>query len=378
MIDREDLQDYRPPGAHLESTRGEYLQFFCADHLPAMGSAIAVKEPGGQVLYAVILRHLGGRRIEAWLPGGAQGLDTDAEVTLMDEPAGFFATPGEPISITPDLLRPAQPGDFLFWTDPPKMVDLDPDRSALPVGLTAVDLLAPINRGGLHLIIDSSTDGGAARFLAQQLQEILAPETVLCCGSSLTSGDMPSFVIDPGGDLLRHIGALQVALALGEPLRSRGEALAFIELPALDLTGHYSGESPALRRGIPEIVDRLGRHLASTRQSRITTLLALHLPAQATGLDDVIETLRLGDVDATIHIDRQGRFDPRRSSSRAALGDEEMEHRSQLLYHLDVAHRARDKASLLGEEELTDSERTSLQVLEGLRIPIPPTSSAPS
>ena len=76
----------------------------------------------------------------------------------------------------------------------------------------------------------------------------------------------------------------------------------------------------------------------------------------------------VGDVDAQIYIDDQGRFDPYRSTSDAELDDEARRDQEKLLSVLSRAAAARDKSAMLGEFGLDEAEEQVLEKAEALRV----------
>lgn len=373
MVDDVALEDYRAPEPQIESVDGDRLRIYCGDQLPPIGAAVAIFADDGDEsspIYAVVERHVGARRIDAWLPLRPDGIEAGLPVEPGDQPAGFSLPPSdEPLVFDPKMVRPAADGDVALWPTPPDWTQLDPRREALPIGIDAVDTLAPLCRGGVNLLIDTSEDMAASPRIAQRLEKALSPRAILVATDrpkkySSPTDDERLRRIDSPSSKASHIASLQLVIALASRLRNAGPAMAVIDLPRLH-PSHDDGDSASTSSPadstLSSLIDRLGRHLVSTDEGSITTLLVLRLPAEVPGLAEIVETLDLGDVDATIHIDVRGRFAPRRSTSDAELDDDLQARRRQLLQTLDRAQRARDKSALLGDVELTDADRSALE-----------------
>lgn len=369
MIDEESIRGYQTPTPKIESVDGDHLSAFCGDDIPALGSAVAIESETEETRYAVVERHSGARRIDLWLPGAPDWVQAGTPIRPTHKPAGFARPQSESLTTGADLFRPLQEGDIVLWPDAPKMMELDGKRPALILGIDALDTLAPIAGGGVNLVINAADDAEIFSRLARRTLAEIEPATSLLATSSDVTPDpeTKAFRIDPSASLHDNIAALQVVIALGAALRHSGTSVALVDLPRLRQTGYEPPDLSAPAFGLPQIIDRLGRHLVSTTDGSITTILHLRIADELQGLSDIIETLNLGDVDSLIYIDSHGRFDPERSTSRADIDDATATRRHNYLQTLSLARRAREKSAIFGEHDLDPAEKKALETVEALR-----------
>lgn len=378
MVDHDTLRDYRPPQPALESFSGEGLVLYCGDDLPSIGTAAAVIGPDDHRLWTVVQRHAGARRVHAWSFATPDWLAPGLPIELTDRPAGFALPRDGVLRFDEEMIRPLGADDdgLPLWPEAPQWAELDPKRPSLNLGIDVLDVLAPIADGGLNLIVDTSSDDAVFHHLATRLFEAAEPRSLLVTAedSPLLSKPSPSFHLPPRSGVQGHIAALQCTIALATELRQTPSSLAVVELPPISSPPEFdaSNANKGPRSGIADIVARLGRHLVSTKDGRITTVLRLHVPQDPTGLGAIIDTLSLGDVDATLFVDGDGRFHPGRSHSRADVDDATALRRRELLQTLELAGRARDKSAIFGDQELTDAERRALEDSQTLRPSLMP------
>lgn len=373
IVDRDSLENYRPPGPAIETVDGDRLRIFCGDEIPPIGSAVGV-DIGDRTLWAVVDRHIGARRIAAWLPLCPDEVTPGMAVEISHCPAGFEFPDENPLRPTSSLLRPAAAEDILFWSKAPRWSDLDTTPRPLPVGLEPIDTLCAIARGGINLIVDHSEDRRGCTAVAHLIRSTLAAPRQLFVTDQHDNLGRPDqtirqWRIDSGATVRRQIPALQIAIAMAAELRKSTTALALIDLPRLQSTdvGHKPATGSAPPAGLPEIIDRLGHHLASTKEVDITTVLCLHVPPSLGGLADIIETLRLGDVDTTLVIDADHRFDPSRSHSTVDLDAKTERLRQRHRRSLQLADKAKEKRAIFGDHDLTDAEKRALDEEGALR-----------
>lgn len=370
------IDDYESLTPSVQTVDGDWLRLFCGDDLPSIGEAVAIKKPGeDHRLHAVVRRHAGARRVDAWLPLTPEWVQQGVGIEPTGRPAAFRLP--ESTRLTPhcEVLRPAREGDVPLWTDPPGWHQLSGERPALAVDIDPIDVLAPLCEGGVNLIIDD-TEGAEAFFrLAQAAHGAVTPRRTLVAtaegGDGALSLEKTDWQVDVGDSTRSHIAALQMVIALAGRLRDTRRSLAVVELPVPARTspaGEPRRGGP--RRGIPDIVERLARHLVTTEQASVTSLLLLRPGRREDGLASIIDGLRLGDADATIFIDEQGCFRPRRSRSGAQLDEPTRSRQSRYLRAFDLARRASDKSALFGEQELTDEERDALETARRLRVEV--------
>lgn len=380
MVDNDKIENYRAPETSIESVDGDLIQIYCADSLPPMGAAIAIEAGPEQSdkprLYAMCQRHLGAHRLQAWLPMAPSWITAGLRAEPTDLAAGFSPPDTSALTPNPTIIHPLSTGDIPLWPEAPTWSELAGNSAALSLDIAAIDALAPVCRGGINLIIDTTSSAASSRRLTQTIYQKLSADTVLLCARSDGSGELDAlddaWRITPDGSLPSHIASLQLTIAMASRLREHPFGLTIVELPTFRSSPSESTSPPGKLppQGLPEIIDRLGRHLVSTSTSSLTTVLLLHITDDLSGLGDIIDTLRLGDVDSTIIIDRDGRFAPQRSTSRAGLDDAATKQRKDYLQTLTLAGRAREKATLFGEQELSDAERRAVEACDDLRIQI--------
>jgi F0F1-type ATP synthase beta subunit len=108
-----------------------------------------------------------------------------------------------------------------------------------------------------------------------------------------------------------------------------------------------------------QAVELLGAGLVSTRRGAITTLVRLALPGSS--LEEVAETLSLGEVDAQLMLRSSGRVDASRSRSRSEVSEELMGRRMAAQAALAEADALAERQRIFGSDELTDAERALLE-----------------
>lgn len=375
MIDPESLREYPPSSPSVESVGDRQLVLYCGDDVPDIGTAAAVVGQDCR-LWTVVERHLGARRVETWAPDVPEWLEKGLPVEITDQTAGFDFSPQRPLVASQQPLRPLQPDDdgVPIWPTSCDWTDLDSSRPPVELGVEAVDVMAPLVDGGINLFIDA-TDGDAVfGVLADKIVRTIGPQRLLVRTSTELFDDAPCrrWRIESGGGTAAEIAALQFTVAVSARLRTQSNSLAIVDLPSPTSPSPKAGRHSNSRAprgygtGLAPIVDRLANHLVSTTNARVTTLLRLRVPGSSSGLDTIIDTLSVGDVDATIYVDGDRRFDPRRSRSRAEIDDATRHRRNDFLEALDRASSARDKATIFGDGELTDAERRALDTVDSL------------
>lgn len=360
MTIKDDLTGYQPPKAAVERIDGSRVTCFLGDEQAPLGTALGFLIDH-KTIFGVVERHLGARRAQIWLPTDAELISTDTPLVFSDTPAGFAIPDDRRLDPSDALLRPLQEGDLPLWPPPPALAELTGHRPPLHLGIEPLDILAPLCLGGLTLIVDTTGDDRAFKALAQRALNAAEPDELLLATDLSDLPHSATLQIDPAKSVDQEIFGLQLAMALATSLRSSGSTLALIDLPALAEFNHHGPRSARPGAGLAEIIDRLGRHLVSTHKALMTTLLRLRLSADHRDLAQIIETLHLGDLDGLLYLTSDGRFDPRRSSSRAELDADAQRERQKLLQLLSLASRAEDKSAIFGDLELTDDERLALE-----------------
>ncbi|MFW5968611.1 MAG: PQQ-binding-like beta-propeller repeat protein, partial [Persicimonas sp.] len=204
--------------------------------------------------------------------------------------------------------------------------------------------------------------------VAQRCAEALEAPNAFWIGADGRAADWATHQIRTGDDPRRHLWGVRISMSWAAALRDDGEDVYLCaELPALRATGETDEVEMAMGMSIGQVIDRLGSALASTERAEVTVLLRLPLADSPHGIDEIIETMDVGDADAQIYVDDEGRLDPERSSSDAAVDEEAAAEQRRLRSALGRAKRAEDKASLLGESGLEEAERRALRLRDELR-----------
>ncbi len=364
MVNQQSVNDYSPPTPQVEAVDGDRLRLFCGDELPDVGSAVAIDDAdGARRVYAVCRRHTGARRVDAWLPECPDWVEPGVAIEVTGSKAGFEASPGAVLCAGPELIEPVDGDEIPLWPSAPDWQELSGQRRSIQIGSEPIDALAPICEGGLNLVIDNSGEHRAFAALSRRVAQSISASSGLVCSrnleryDSVVGGDF--WRIDAGSSPSSQIASLQLAVALAAQLRAQASSLAIVELPEIQWPETPTPSPPdrARRDAIADIVGRLGRHLVSVGDRRLTSLLWLQMPDDAPAVETVVDTLRLGDVDATLYIDDEGRFRPQRSSSSADVDGALARRRQQHLKTLQLARSADEKSAIFGDRELSDAQR---------------------
>lgn len=366
-----DLTDYKARTPQITQVMGGSFRAFVGDELPRIGHALGVRSASGDAVFAVVRGHAGGRQVEARLLDVPDWISEGDEVFATGEPAHVSAATEGRVALE-DLRVFAGPDDshrtVPFELRAPDFAELGGTREPLELGFSAVDRLAPPARGGLNLVLDARPESDAFDHLATRCAGALEAPTAIWIASDERAADWASHHLLTGDDARRHLWGLRVSMSWAAALRDDGEDVYLCaELPALRATGETDAVEMAMGMSIGEVIDRLGSALASTDRAEVTALLRLPLADSPHGIDEIIETMDIGDADAQIYIDTEGRLDPERSNSDAAVDDEAAAEQRRLRSALGRAKGAEDKAALLGESGLEESEHRAIALRDELR-----------
>lgn len=369
MFGPQDIDSYEPQGMEVMARNGDYLRIFSPEVNSSVGAAVALHMDDETTYFAVVTNRIGNREIEAWLPACPDEVIQGTRVSFPAAQAGFVPPWEGHFQIDSTFFRPAQEGDLLAIPEAPAMSDLAGKLSPVTTGLKPLDLLSPVAAGGITLLLevaptdssDASTDL-ATDWLLHRCAEELDPDLIVSLGEKpFLFADKPGWHLPAEHqDLFANLRALQVLAALGPALRRRKHTFVVVDLPAIPQFEHLQEKPAQVQAGLAEIVDLLGRQLASTKEASITLLLRLVLHEDHQDLAAIIETLRLGDVDAQIFVDSQHRYIASRSTSRAELSEAEILKRQEILTTLTIADRAEEKAAIFGDDDLTVEEKEAL------------------
>ncbi|MFB6373038.1 MAG: hypothetical protein ABEN55_07970 [Bradymonadaceae bacterium] len=366
----DDIEDYQPRETEVVATDRGRLEIFFDEPLPDRGNVVALDSPDGETVYAVVRRHLGGNRVRAAMPEVPDWLQVGTSATAPGGRAGLTIEGGR-LELDPGALVPeTDDGDWfpIDWRKP-DFADITAATAPVDTGYDGIDTVAPPVAGGLNLLIDQSNDASAFQRLAERVVDgVSSAEAIYVADASgKTTPDWADTVVEPGAGAFGRIFAIRTAVALTSHRRDAGrETLIVGHLPAVGRTvadDEEVGASP----GYGELVDRIGAGLVSTDDARVTSLFRLPVPRRHSDIGPIIETLDVGDVDAQLLIDTDGRFDPERSSSDAPLDDDRRARQTDARDTLRRAERARDKAQLLGKQELLPDEEAAIERADTLR-----------
>lgn len=281
----------------------------------------------------------------------------------------------------------SEPGAVPYALVRPAFHELSGARTPLATGIEAIDLLSPLSLGGVHLILDQSEGRACFRALVARVHEALvarleAPEDALQEFTLQHAGERE--VHPPGGHLVTHeegsvdqaymgLRALLGWSQLERVERAPAHQLITATLPLVDDTrlrdGYFKlpslSDDPYQPHTLASMLSFVGDHLASTRQTTITTLITFEMSSQAAQqFSSILDTLSFGDLDAVLLFDQQGRFSPRFSRSRAELTHADAHRATQVRSAMHRSEKATEKARVFGEDELSEEEYEVLDVLE--------------
>ncbi len=368
------FENYEPLKPHIEHVGSGWIRAFVLDEPLEIGEALAIIGPDNQRIFAEVRRYTGNRRVEAIILDAPEWLLPGLPVERTSQPVAVkFPATGD-FHFQPETLQPYTPGqNSPLHVARPSFAQLDGHRPPLLVDIEPIDILAPLVERGLNLIIDLSTNASAFHSLATRAQINRQAATKFDVVLNVPNADdsQPEFRIPNASNIFAkdHPQALRIAAAWATHLRDAGKNVLFIaDLPRIEGRNPESfaektDDSSAPTLSFGEIIDLLGQTLTSTHTAAITVLLRLHLVDTA-GLEDIIETMHLGDADSQIFITSDSRFDPRRSLSRAQLSSTQASAQDNALAILGYAAAAQDRADLFGEDELDDNEKGALHQVE--------------
>lgn len=368
-----DIENYLERPAAVIQREGDWLRAFCADTLPGIGEALAVSSEKGETVFAAVRRHTGGREVDAlllnppdWVQAGCAVRPTGKDAHIPRPRPGLTRFEALRISAATEDAEM-----LAFRTRALSFAELNGARPTIPTGLAPIDHLAPVAGAGLNLVLDASPSAAAFDALCARIAHAGAFDARLRLANSNTPADWATHELQIDADTPRQLTGLRVLTHWAASLRDQGQNLLICaELPPLITSGFTAPEDAALGTSIGEVIDLLGSALSSTHTATITALIRLPLFDSAAGIDAIIETMSLGDVDAQIFIDADTRFEPTRSTSRAQLDADAQRQQQQLLGLLSRAARARDKAALWGEFGVEDAELEAIAEAQALRVRI--------
>jgi F0F1-type ATP synthase beta subunit len=366
----DNITDYKARTPKITDVNDGWIRAFIGDDIPRTGDALGLRSESGEEIFAAVRRHNGARKVDAMLLAVPDWVREGVEVFTTGE-AAHIPAPRKGATALDELVISA--GDDGGDTIPlrlrsPSFAELGGTRPALATGYSAIDRLAPLADGGLNLVLDTFPGTKAFDALAEKSFQAHDFDAVVWLTGDDRAPSWATHHIQTGDSPQRQLTGIRLLMTWAAWLRDQGHrVLVGAELPPLTSNGIIDEVDTALGVSIGEVVDQLGSSLTSTKTGQITTLLRLPLHTSPAGIEHIIETMDVGDVDAQLYIDDQGRFDPYRSTSDAELGKEGRNEQQKLLSVLSRAASARDKAAMLGEFGLEEREQEALEKAEELQ-----------
>lgn len=365
-----DVTEYEERTPQVVDVDSGWVRAFVGDDIPRIGDVLGIRSESGEEAFAAVKRHAGGRTVDALLLAVPEWVQPGLEVFSPGKPAHLPSPADGPAKVDELVISAGESIDTIpFRLRTPSFEELSGSRPTLATGYAAIDRLAPLAHGGLNLVLDSYPGPDAFDALANKSNQAGDFDAALWLTGDDRAPDWATHHIITGDNPQRQLTGLRVLMSWAGWLRDQGKnVLVCAELPPLASHGVVDEAEAALGLSIGEVIDQLGSTLTSTKAGAITTLVRLPLHTSAAGIEYIIETMDVGDVDAQIYVDDQGRFEPYRSVSDAELDADARSEQQRLLSVLSRAASARDKAQMLGEFGLEPKEEEALEKVEGLRV----------
>ena len=374
---------------------------FPADSLPALFNAlkIAVPPPAAPVILEVA-EHIGDNTVRCIALAATRGLsrgtpveDTGAPITV---PVGK-ETLGRMVNLLGEPIDAGGPiGSRLFLPihrEAPSFDQQVPAVEFFETGIKALDLLAPIPRGGkvglfggagvgktlliMEMIRNITTEhGGYAVFagVGERSREgndlwLEMKDSGVIRNTSLVFGQMNE---PPGARLRVALSALTQAEYFRDELHQ--DVLLFIDnifrfVQAGSEVSALLGRMPSAVGYQPTLSTEMGElqeHITSTKAGSITSIQAVYVPAD--DITDPAPATTFAHLDATIVLSRSivemgiyPALDPLASTSRildrTVVGEEHYAVAREVQRLLQRYHELQDIIRILGIEELPDADR---------------------
>lgn len=366
------IEGYQAQTPSVTAINGDWLSAFVVDDIPKIGEVIEIIGPQGERLNAVVRRLSGARRVDAMLLRRPDWLRPGLKIRRSGEDAYISGpAPGKTRLAALDILAGDEaPGASIpFRQRSPRFAEMLGARPPIRTGVGPLDTLAAPAKNGFNLALDTSPKPAAFDKICRLIAEKSKFDALLWLsgdgrGAAWASSEL---VIEPEDP--RHISGLRVLASWAAHLRDQGQhVLVCADLPALAYRGLNDTVEAAMGVSIGEVIDLLGTTLSSTHQASITALMRLPLFKSAMGIDAIIETMGIGEVDAQIFIDEEGRFEPARSRTSADLDEDTRHAQRRALSLLGRAAAARDKLALMGEFGVEPDELRAIEAVEAMRV----------
>lgn len=279
---------------------------------------------------------------------------------------------GQSVEVLDDVVRLPKPApgdhpvggmsfvsDGLGWSL--ELPDLSSFKSptALATGVELGDIMAPLARGGVNLLVRSTSQS-----LIPEMIERCADGTVVLGVGLGPQEQAPAMYNLSFETNWEHLMAFRIATRWAwELARQTGEVLVVGRLPGLDPTEHQGVGDPG-GTTVASFVNEVTASLASTDDATITTILEVDVSRSGAAL--VADTLGFGDVDAQWFVNADADFIHHRSSSRVQLEPEKERQRQRWFRAFNDAQKAQERADLFGEGEWSDAEREAIRERDSL------------
>jgi F-type H+-transporting ATPase subunit beta len=379
------------------------------DDLPAIGEALHVDNVRGELLVLETVGHLEPGRVRALALGDTTGVALRAPVMATGEPLQTPVGPqvlgriidalGRPLDQGPPLRGPTLP-----LSRPSRaLAQRVPARSVFESGLKAIDLFAPLPKGG-----NTGLFGGAGVGKTVLMMELMHHTAEVHRGTTVFAGvgersreARELWLETSGAGVLKHstlvfgqMGATpglrfrtaMAAITIAEWFRdtARQDVLLFVDnmfrfvQAGSEVSGVLGrppsrvGYQPTLAAEISELEERI----SSTPHGAITSIQAIYVPADDTTDPAVAELFK--HLDAYVVLSREAAaeglypaIDPLRSRSALLLpeivGERHARVASECRRILAKYEELRDIIALMGMDELTTADRTTVLRARRLR-----------
>lgn len=374
---------------------------FEGTELPKINDALIV-EADGKKRTMEVAQHIGNSSVRCIMLSSSDGLAKDMPVIstgkAISVPVGektlgrLFNVTGDTIDNKEDKLE-----NEIHWEihrDPPSFEDQASTVKILETGIKVIDLLTPYQKGGKIGLF-----GGAGVGKTVLIQELITNVATQHGGYSIFTGvgersregnDLWNEMSESGvinktalvfGQMNEPPGArmrvAETGLTIAEYFRDvqHQEVLLFIDnifrfVQAGSEVSALLGRMPSAVGYQPTLatdVGKLQERIASTKNGSITSIQAVYVPAD--DLTDPAPATTFAHLDATTVLSRkiveQGIYpavDPLESSSRILeediVGKEHYEVARKVQEYLQKYKELQDIISILGMEELSDSDKT--------------------
>jgi len=341
----DSIEDYRPSDLVVVSVEGHEVIVDSGDEEVAIGDAVRFAND----MFGRVVELTGAREVVVQV-FDSTGIESHGPVTF----PGTAARLPEPSHGTHQLKNLAFVLEGVpFDAKASRLGAIDASRPPVETGSRTSDLLAPLVQNGVNLIINES----GTSLLGSCRGWVSAD---IAIGVTQIDGVDIDFEVH---DAWEHLMAMRVAAAWAAWFREHGDSVTFLaRLPSPESAPAAPRES-ASAATLAQWVNEMGEILVST-QTSITSIFEVDVSNR--GIAAIAETMDFGEVDAQWFIDADGNFDPTRSTSRAELRDDERAERDDVLAKIRLAAKARERAAIFGEIELSDEERDAIDFADQL------------